>query len=120
MQQQRSADGIRTALEHICVWVLDQPRQPALEGQSCDRLRPAQVQRELLHDLDRGGLHGCSLVDWRWDARQGHAKGWLWQAGALQRFCWWRSSHRLSLHEQLRCTTMAPLRALACADRAIP
>ena len=112
MQQQRSALGIKAALEHIGAWVLDQPMPPALEGQSCDRLRPAQVQRELLQDIHRGGLHDCSLVEWRWDQRQGRAQGWLWENGLLQRFCWWRSSHRLSLHEQLQCTTTAPLHAL--------
>ena len=51
-------------------------------------------------------------MEWRWDAQQGHVKGWLWQAGALQRFRWMRHSGQLTLHEQLRCINTAPLHAL--------
>ena len=112
MQQQRPAPRLKAALDRIGAWVLDQPLVPALEGQCCDRLRPNQIQRELLESLEQSGLDGSSLVDWRWDARQGRAKGWLWQNGALQRFRWWRESGRLTLHEQLNCVTTAPLRAL--------
>jgi hypothetical protein len=112
MQQQRPAPSLRLALEQIGAWVLDQPMPPPLEGQCCDRLRPTQIQRELLQCLEASGLGLNDLVDWRWDAQQGHVKGWLWQAGALQRFRWWRQSGQLSLHEQLRCMNTTPLHAL--------
>ena len=110
--QQRPAPRLRAALEQIGAWVLDQPVPPPLEGQCCDRLRPNQIQRELLQRLETSGLGLNDLVEWRWDAHQGHAKGWLWKAGALQRFRWWRHSGQLSLHEQLRCITTTPLHAL--------
>jgi hypothetical protein len=110
--QQRPAPRLRAALEQIGAWVLDQPLPPPLEGQCCDRLRPAQIERELLHSLEESGVDISCLVDWRWDAHQGHARGWLWQAGALQRFRWWRHSGQLSLHEQLRCINATPLHAL--------
>jgi hypothetical protein len=113
MQQQRPAPRLKAALEQLGAWVLDQPVPTALAGQCCDRLRPNQIQRELLESLKRSGLDGSSLVDWRWDARQGQAKGWLWQAGALQRFRWWRQSGQLTLHEQLRCINTAPLHAVS-------
>jgi hypothetical protein len=112
MQQQRPAPRLKAALGQIGAWVLDQPLPPALEGQCCDRLRPNQIQRELLESLEGSGLESSSLVDWRWEARQGHAKGWLWQNGALQRFRWSRQSGQLTLHEQLRCITTTPLHAL--------
>ena len=112
MQQQRPASRLKSAMEQLGAWGLDQPVPQALEGQCCDRLRPNKIQRELLESMKRSGLDCSSLVDWRWDARQGHAKGWLWQAGALQRFRWWRQSGQLTLHEQLNCTTTAPLQAL--------
>jgi len=105
--QQRPAPRLKAALDRIGAWVLDQPLVPALEGQCCDRLRPNQIQRELLESLE-----SSSLVDWRWEVRQGHAKGWLWQNGALQRFRWSRQSGQLTLHEQLRCITTTPLHAL--------
>jgi len=110
--QQRPAPRLRAALERIGAWVLDQPVPPPLEGQCCDRLRPMQIQRELFHSLEANGMDISCLVDWRWDAHQGHARGWLWQAGALQRFRWWRHSGQLSLHEQLRCINATPLHAL--------
>jgi hypothetical protein len=112
MQQQRPAPRLKQALEQIGAWVLDQPMPPPLEGQCCDRLRPNQIQRELLQRLETSGLGLNDLVEWRWDARHGQAKGWLWQAGALQRFRWWRQSGQLTLHEQLRCITTTPLHAL--------
>lgn len=114
MQHQRPAPRLQAALEQIGAWVLDQPMPAPLEGQCCDRLRPSQIQRELLQSLERSGLAGSCLVDWRWgDARQARVKGWLWQGGALQRFRWWRASGRLTLHEQLHCITTAPLQALS-------
>ena len=113
MQQQRPAPRLKVALEQIGAWVLDQPVPPPLDGQCCDRLRPKQIQRELLQSLETSGLECSHLVEWRWDAQQGHAKGWLWQAGALQRFRWWRQSGQLSLREQLRCINTAPLHALS-------
>ena len=112
MQQQRPAPRLKQALEQIGAWVLDQPVPPPLEGQCCDRLRPNQIQRELLQRLETSGLGLNDLVEWRWDAHHGQAKGWLWQAGALQRFRWWRQSGQLTLHEQLRCITTTPLHAL--------
>ena len=113
MQQQRPAPRLRAALEQIGAWVLDQPLAPALEGQCCDRLRPSQIQRELLQSLEDSGLDEGSLVDWRWDVQQAQVKGWLWQGDALQRFRWWRDSGRLTLHEQLHCRANAPLQALS-------
>ena len=113
MQQQRPAPRLKVALEQIGAWVLDQPVPPPLDGQCCDRLRPKQIQRELRQSLESSGLECIHLVEWRWDAQQGHAKGWLWQAGALQRFRWWRQSGQLSLHEQLRCINTAPLHAVS-------
>jgi len=112
MQQQRPAPRLKAAVEQIGAWVLDQPLAPALEGQCCDRLRPSQIQRELLQSLEQSGFASCNLVDWRWDAHQGHVKGWLWQGGALQRFRWWRQSGQLTWHEQLRCISSSPLHAL--------
>jgi len=112
MQQQSPAPRLRVALEQIGAWVLDQPAPLALEGQCCDRLRPQHIHQELLQSLEERGLEISSVVEWRWDARQGHAKGWLWQGGALQRFRWWRQSGQLTLHEQLRCISTAPLQAL--------
>ena len=113
MQQQRPAPRLKSAMEQLGAWGLDQPVPQALEGQCCDRLRPNQIQQELLESLKRSGLDGSSLVDWRWDARQGHAKGWLWQAAALQRFRWWRQSGQVTLHAQVRCINTAPLHALS-------
>ncbi len=113
MQQQRLVSGIRTAVEHVGAWVLDQPLTPALEGQCCDRLRPSPIHRELLRDLTQAGLVECGLVEWRWEQRQGRVQGWLWQNGLLQRFRWMRRTGQLVLCEQLRCTTALPLRALA-------
>ena len=113
MQQQRLVSGIRTVVEHVGAWVLDQPLPPALEGQCCDRLRPSPIHRELLRDLTQAGLVECGLVEWRWDQRQGRVEGWLWQHGVLQRFRWWRHSGRLMLQEQLYCTMTAPLHVLA-------
>jgi hypothetical protein len=113
MQQPRPAPRLTAALEQIGAWVLDQPVPQPLEGQCCDRLRPQPIRRELLQSLEASGLGSDNLVEWRWDARQGQARGWLWQAGALQRFRWWRSSGQLSLHEQLHCITTAPLHALS-------
>lgn len=112
MQQQRPAPRLKLALEQIGAWVLDQPAAPPLEGQCCDRLRPKQIHRELRQSMETSGLKFSALVEWRWDAQQGHAKGWLWQDGALQRFRWWRQSGQLTLHEQLRCITTMPLHAL--------
>ena len=119
MQQQRPAPRLKVALEQIGAWVLDQPIPPPLDGQRCDRLRPMQIQRELLQSLETSGLKITALVEWRWDAQQGHAKGWLWQAGALQRFRWMRHSGQLTLHEQLRCINTAPLIAIAWRVAAI-
>jgi hypothetical protein len=113
MQQQRPAPHLKVALEQIGAWVLDQPVPPPLDGQCCDRLRPKQIQRELRQSLESSGLEFSHLVEWRWDAKQGHAMGWLWQAGALQRFRWWRQSGQLSLREQLRCINTAPLHAVS-------
>ena len=110
--QQRPAPRLIAALEQIGAWVLDQPVPPPLEGQCCDRLRPAQIQRELLHSLEMSGVDISCLVDWRWDAHQCHVKGWLWQAGTLQLFLWWRHSGQLSLHEHLRFTNVTPVHAL--------
>jgi hypothetical protein len=112
MLQKRPAPRLKASLEQIGAWLLDQPLAPSLEGQCCDRLRPNQVRHELLQSLKKNELGLENLVDWRWDARQRQAKGWLWQAGALQRFRWSRQSGRLTLHEQLRCSAMAPLQAL--------
>jgi len=112
MQHPRPAPRVKQALEQISAWVLDQPVPLRLEGQCCDRLRPSQIQRELLQSLETSGLNLNDLVEWRWDVHQGHVKGWLWQDGALQRFRWWRQSGQLSLHEQLRCISTAPLHAL--------
>lgn len=112
MQKQRPAPRLKLALEQIGAWVLDQPMPPPLEGQCCDRLRPQQIQRELRQSLQASSLEISALVEWRWDAQQGHAKGWLWQAGALQRFRWRRESGQLTLHEQLRCINTTPLQVL--------
>ena len=113
MQQQCSAPRLQAVLEQIGAWVLDQPLQPELRGQCCDRLRPAQVHRDLQAALARCAMDAYTLVEWRWDARQGRVQGWLWQSGQLQRFHWCRSSGRLTLRDQLRCTTTAVLTALA-------
>jgi len=112
MQQQRPAPRLSLALEQIGAWVLDQPAAPPLDGQCCDRLRPKQIHRELRQSLETSGLEITALVEWRWDAQEGHAKGWLWQSGALQRFRWMRHSGQLTLHEQLRCINTTPLHAL--------
>jgi len=82
-----------------------------LTGQRCDRLRPGQVLRELEQALGRSAVEGCTLVEWQWNQRQGRVQGWLWQRGLLQSFCWWRQSGRLTLRQQLQCTTTAPLQA---------
>ena len=113
MPQQRLVSGIRTAMEHLGAWVLDQPLTPALVGSAVDRLRPSPIHRELLRDLTQAGLIECGLVEWRWEERQGRVQGWLWQDGLLQRFSWMRRTGQLVLCEQLRCTTVLPLRALA-------
>jgi hypothetical protein len=113
MQQQRPAPRLKVALEQIGAWMLDQPAAPPLDGQCCDRLRPKQIHRELLQSLEMNGLDLSHLVEWRWNAQQGNAKGWLWQAGTLQRFRWWRQSGQLTLHEQQRCSNTEPLQVLA-------
>jgi hypothetical protein len=113
MQQRNPAPMLNAALRSSWAWVLDQPVPPELNGQCCDRLRPAQVQRELDAALNRDELGGCSLVEWRWDQHQGRAEGWIWQRGSLQRFRWWRQSGELRLHAQLHCTPTAALHALA-------
>ena len=66
MQQQRPAPRLKVALEQIGAWVLDQPIPPPLDGQCCDRLRPKQIQRELLQSLEMSGLKLSALVEWRW------------------------------------------------------
>lgn len=112
MQQQRLVSGIRTAVEHLGAWVLDQPLPPVLVGQCCDRLRPSQIHRELLQGLMQAGLAEVGLVEWRWEQRQGRVQGWLWQNGLLQRFRWMRHTGQLVLCDQLRCTVALPLRVL--------
>ena len=112
MQQQRLVSGIRTAVEHLGAWVLDQPLPPVLDGQCCDHLRPFQIHRELLQGLTQAGLAEVGLVEWRWEQRQGRVQGWLWQNGLLQRFRWMRHTGQLVLCEQLRCTVALPLRVL--------
>ena len=113
MQQLTIAPGFNAVLRRSWAWVLDQPEQPELHGQCCDRLRPAPVRRELDAALSRSVVRGCSLVEWRWDQRQGRVEGWLWQRGVLQRFRWWRHSGQLTLQEQLHCTTTARLHVVA-------
>ncbi len=113
MQPLNAAPRLNAVLGRSWAWLLDQPEQPELNGQRCDRLRPSQVQRELDAALSRSVVVGCSLVEWRWDQRQGRVEGWLWQQGVLQRFRWWRHSGRLMLQEQLYCTMTAPLHVLA-------
>ena len=113
MQPLNAAPRLNAVLGRSWAWLLDQPEQPELNGQRCDRLRPSQVQRELDAALNRDELGGCSLVEWRWDQRQGRAEGWIWQRGSLQRFRWWRQSGELRLHAQLHCTPTAALHALA-------
>mgnify|MGYP006289642399 CR=1 FL=1 len=113
MQQRVSVQGLMAALEQLGSWVLDQPVGPGLQGQRCDRLRPAVIRQELEHVLHRTGNGGCVLVDWRWDSRMGCARGWLWHRGQVQRFCWWRASERLELHSQLQCSAIQPLRVHA-------
>jgi hypothetical protein len=113
MQQLNGAPRLRAVVRSSWAWVLDQPVPPVLNGQCCDRLRPAQVQRELDAALTRHELDGCAVVEWRWDQRQGRAEGWIWQRGSLRRFRWWRQSGELSLREQLYCAANAALHALA-------
>ncbi len=74
MQQQCSAPRLQAVLEQIGAWVLDQPLQPELRGQCCDRLRPAQVHRDLQAALARCAMDAYTLVEWRWDARQGRVQ----------------------------------------------
>ena len=100
-------------MQQTNIWVLDQPAAAELNGQHCDRLRPAQVRRELQQTLERSAMKSCTLLDWRWDQRQGQVQGWLWEHGLLQSFRWWRHSGRLTLRQQLHCTTTAPLIAIA-------
>lgn len=88
--------------------VLDPRVAAELNGQRCDRLRPAQVRRELEQALDRSRVEGCTLVEWRWDLQQGRVEGWLWQEGLLQSFRWWRDSGQLTLRLELLCTSSAP------------
>jgi hypothetical protein len=113
MQQLSSAPRLKASLQRSWAWVLDQPLAEELNGQSCDRLRPAQVRRDLEAALSQSAMGGCTLVEWRWDQRQGRVEGWLWERSLLQRFHWWRHSGRLTLRQQLQCTTRAPLQALA-------
>ena len=94
----------RTSLQRLGAWVLDQPLMPALEGQCCDRLRPAQIGRDLMRALQRHGLAGFTVVEWTWDQRRHRADGWLWSNGLLQRFHWQRGSDYLELRRQLQCT----------------
>ncbi len=100
------------ALQRLGAWVLDQPLPPSLEGQCCDRLRPAQIGRDLERALARHGLGHCTVVEWRWDQRRGRAKGWLWSNGLLQRFHWQRHSDDLALRHQLMCQPRGPLQAV--------
>ena len=100
------------ALQRLGAWVLAQPLPPALEGQCCDRLRPAQIGRDLERALARHGLGHCTVVEWRWDQRRGSAKGWLWCRGLLQRFHWQRQSDALELRHQLVCHAKGPLHAV--------
>jgi hypothetical protein len=74
--------------------------------------------RTLIHPGPIPGVH-VSLINLcpsRWGGsagiRRGQARGWLWQAGALQRFRWCYHSGQLSLHEQLHCITTFPLQHL--------
>ena len=100
------------ALQRLGAWVLDQPLPPALEGQCCDRLRPAQIGRDLERALARHGLGHCTVVEWRWDQRRGRAKGWLWSNGLLHRFHWQRHSDELELRHQLMCQARGPFQAV--------
>ena len=100
------------ALQRLGAWVLDQPVSPLLEGQCCDRLRPAQIGRDLERALARHGLGHCTVVEWRWDHRRDSAKGWLWSHGLLQRFHWQRQSDELELRHQLVCHVRGPLQAV--------
>ena len=99
----------RAGLQRLGAWVLDQPLTPLLEGQCCDRLRPAQIGRDLTRALARHGLSGCTVVEWRWDQRRERAEGWLWSNGLLQRFRWQRQGDQLELRRQLFCCSAAPL-----------
>lgn len=112
MQQLSATRWLHTALERTWAWMLDQPMPEGLHGQHCDRLRPARISQQLHAVLGSHGLGGCTLVDWRWDQRQGRVEGWVWQRGLLQRFFWWRSSNRLALRDQLQCSVTPVVRAL--------
>ena len=64
-------------------WALDQPLPPALEGQCCDRLCPAQIEiaRGLKRTLARHGLGHCIVVEWRRDQQRGSARVMRWRCG---------------------------------------
>ncbi len=100
----------RTCLQRLGAWVLDQPLTPALEGQCCDRLRPAQIGRDLTRALARHDFSGCTVVEWTWDQRRQRAEGWLWSNGLLQRFRWQRQDDQLRLRRQLFCGSAPALR----------
>lgn len=112
MQQLSAPRWLQTGLLGTWAWMLDQPRPVALNGQHCDRLRPARIGQQLLAVLHHHDLGGCTLLDWRWDPRQERVEGWLWQRGLVQRFSWWRSRDQLTMWEQLQCTPTPPLRPL--------
>lgn len=102
--------GVRSALQGVTSWVLDQPAAPVLHGQSCDRLRPSFLLCELEQALLRLDPRPMVMVDWRWDQRLGRADGYIWHDSQLQRFNWWRNSDRLELHALLLCTPIPALR----------
>jgi hypothetical protein len=108
-----SSKWLARGVDGVIAWMLDQPLQPAPCGQSCDRLRPWPILRELEQALAGHGHHRGELVEWRWDSRLDRAEGWLWQGRQLHRFLWWRGDDRLELRVALQCTTAAPLRSLS-------
>lgn len=104
---------LHRVLLHVWAWMLDRPHPRVLNGQRCDRLRPARINRQLLDVLQRHGLGSCTLVAWQWDQRRERVEGWLWQRGVIQRFSWYRRIDELALWNQLLCTPTPALRTLA-------
>lgn len=112
MQQLSALHWLHTALVQTWAWMLDEPLVPALAGQHCDRLRPAWIGQQLHAVLQRHGLGGCTLVDWRWDQQRERVEGWLWQRGSIQRFSWGLRMDQLNVWDQLQCTPTASLQVL--------
>lgn len=112
MRSGTSNNPIAQALSSVGAWVLDVPLPAALIGQRCDRLRPFPIGHELRAALQANGQGTSDLVEWHWDQRLARADGWLWNRGVLLQFRWWRRDGRMTLRQQLECTTRSSLQVV--------